>query len=107
MSPVDCIIEGFDVATDLSQIDVCRTMVYSPTPKLLELEAAGREDTTASPLDSTNVTTPYPNEVPVENSLEEFAKESDRVPTEEPSPSVGVKPPTPMEEEGPSASEAG
>lgn len=39
LSPVDCIIEGFDVATDLSQIDVCRTMVYSPTRKtLLELE---------------------------------------------------------------------
>lgn len=40
MSPVDCIIEGFDVATDLSQIDVCRTMVYSPTQptKSLEIE---------------------------------------------------------------------
>jgi hypothetical protein len=43
-SPVDCIIEGFDVATDLSQIDVCRTMLYSPTQKPLEIEAAAAED---------------------------------------------------------------
>ena len=40
LSPVDCIIEGFDVATDLSHIDVCRTMVFSPGPRMLELEAA-------------------------------------------------------------------
>ena len=36
LSPVDYLIEGFDVATDLSQIDVCRTMVYSPSHRVLE-----------------------------------------------------------------------
>jgi len=33
LSPVDFLIEGFDVATDLSHINVCRTIVMSPTPQ--------------------------------------------------------------------------
>ena len=36
LSPVDCIIEGFDVATDFSTINVCRTVGSSPAPIALE-----------------------------------------------------------------------
>jgi hypothetical protein len=36
MSPVDCIIDGFDIATDLSQIDICSPIVWSPTRKALQ-----------------------------------------------------------------------
>ena len=36
LSPVDCIIDGFDVASDFSHINVCRTIGSSPVPKTLD-----------------------------------------------------------------------
>ncbi|CAB9508646.1 expressed unknown protein [Seminavis robusta] len=63
ISPVDFIIEGFDVATDFSQINVCRTMSWLPAQqKALEdsgssgLTATAQDDSTGDTKDPTATT---------------------------------------------------